>query len=219
MLQKIAVIFLLLSLGATAFSQTAPTVKPTEADAKLTKDAVELLRETSDEVGRLRLPENRVSFNAELAGLMWFYDEKEARTMYGSVISDFRQLLMQLDDQANAPLDEEEDASMIGGFFGGYARSKVERKFLIAVGVREQIAMSLAEHAPDLAFNFYDESRLVVGNPKLKETDRKLGQGLRATADRADLSLGSRQSRRIRQGITQERSRHRTHLSSQKDLC
>ena len=89
--------------------------------------------------------------------------------MYGAVISDFKQLLMQLDDQANAPVDEEDDAGIIGGFFGGYGRSKVERKFMIAAGVREQIAISLAEHEPDLAFSFYEDSRLVVGNPKLKE--------------------------------------------------
>jgi hypothetical protein len=169
MLQKIATLIALFSLCSAALAQTSVPPKPTEAELKLTKDAVELLRDTSEQVGRLRLVENRVSFNAELAGLMWFYDEKEARTMYGSVIADFKQLLIQLNDQANAPIDEEEDGGMMGGFFGGYGRSKVERKFMIAAGVREQIAMSLAEHEPDLAYNFYEESRLVVGNPKLRE--------------------------------------------------
>ena len=33
--------------------------------------------------------ENRVSFNAELASLMWFHDEKEAKAMYGGVVADF----------------------------------------------------------------------------------------------------------------------------------
>ena len=77
MLQKIAALFVLLSFATAAFSQSAAAPKPTEAELKLTKDAIQLLRETSQQVGNLRLVENRVSFNAELAGLMWFYDEKE----------------------------------------------------------------------------------------------------------------------------------------------
>ena len=141
--------------------------KPADDPAKLEKDAVELLRETSLEVGRLRTLENRISFNSELASLMWFHDDKEARAMYGQVVADFKQLLSQFDAEMNSVEDPDEQA--MGGIFGGYGRSKVERKFQIAMAVRKQIAMSLAEHAPDLAYNFFYDSLNSITNQKFRE--------------------------------------------------
>lgn len=165
---KLFLLVLSLLLSGLALAQTVSQPKPDEDTAKLEKEAVEFLRETAGEVGRLRTMENRISFNAELASLMWFHDEKEAKAMYGGVVSNFKQLLAQFDMQMNsAELPDDDDSP--GGLFGGYGKSKVERKFRVAMQVRQQIAMSLAEHAPDLAFNFFYDSLNLITNPQFKK--------------------------------------------------
>ncbi len=166
-------VFILIFAGLTN-AQTVTTPKTTEDEAKLEKEAVEFLRETAGDVARMRSMENRISFNAELSSLMWFHDEKEAKAMYGGVVGDFKQLIAQFDSQMNsAQVLTDDDAGASGGLFGGYGKSKVERKFRIAMAVRQQIAMSLAEHAPDLAYNFFYDSLNLISNPQFrKETEQ-----------------------------------------------
>jgi len=166
-MQKLLVFLLMLIPIGSAAAQTPTPAKPADDPAKLEKDAVDLLRETSVDVGRLRTLENRISFNSELASLMWFHDDKEARAMYAQVVADFKQLLSHFDSEMNTADDPDEQA--MGGIFGSYGgKSKVERKFQIAMAVRKQIAMSLAEHAPDLAYNFFYDSLNSVTNEKLR---------------------------------------------------
>lgn len=170
--KKLLALVIIAVFVSSASAQTVAP-KPDEAAAKLEKDAVEFLRETAAEVGRLRTAENRISFNAELAGLMWFHDEKEARAMYGNVIGEFKQLLAELDSQMSMPVIDDDDVNSGGFLFGGYGRSKAERKLRIAMMVRQQIAMSLAEHAPDLAYNFYYDSLNLITNAAFrKETEQ-----------------------------------------------
>jgi hypothetical protein len=171
MLNNLLATFIIAIFVSSTAAQTAAP-KADEAAAKLEKEAVEFLRETSAEVGRLRTVENRISFNAELAGLMWFHDDKEARAMYGNVVTEFKELLSQLDAQMNMPVLDDDDI-FSPGFFGGYGKSKAERKLRIAMAVRQQIAMSLAEHAPDLAYNFYYDSINLITNAAFrKETEQ-----------------------------------------------
>lgn len=169
MSQKLLIALLLLILTGLAYGQ-ATNAKSAEDAAKLEKDAIEFLRETSVDVGTLRTMENRISFNAELASLMWFHDEKEAKAMYGGVVADFKQLLAQFDSEMNTQeMPNADDMDSAGGLFGGFGKSKVERKFRIAMAVRQQIAMSLAEHAPDLAYNFFYDSRSQITNAKFRK--------------------------------------------------
>ena len=173
MSHKLLSVVLVLLFSSLTFGQTKSAVKPSEDAAELEKQAVEFLRDTAVEVGRLRTAENRISFNSELASLMWFHDEKEAKVMYGAVISDFKQLLSQFDEQMNSIDQPADDGFVPGGIFGGSGKTKVERKFRIAMAVRQQIAMSLAEHAPDLAFSFYYDSLSLISNPQFrKETEQ-----------------------------------------------
>lgn len=79
--------FLFLTVFQTAFAQTPEKETPKAVTDELRRQAVEFLRETSGEVGTLRSLENRISFSSEMAGLMWFYDEKEAAAMYQSLIN------------------------------------------------------------------------------------------------------------------------------------
>lgn len=174
MSQKLLSLLLTLIFSSVSFGQATNKSTAVEDAAKLEKDAVEFLRETAGDVGRMRSMENRISFSAELASLMWFHDEKEAKQMYGGVVADFKQLLSQFDAQMNTLSMPEDDDLGGGGFlFGGYGRSKVDRKFRIAMAVRQQIASSLAEHAPDLAFNFFYDSKNLISNEAFrKETEQ-----------------------------------------------
>jgi len=155
---------------------TAQTIEPknsTEDKAKLEKEAVVFLRETLGDVGGMRSLENRISFTAELAGLMWFHDEREAKAMFTSVSDDFRQLLLQYDAQMNSlslqPDGESQGYS--GGFLGGdlSGRGRISRKFTAAMALRQQIAMSMAEHDADLAYSFYSDSLVAITNADFRK--------------------------------------------------
>jgi carbon monoxide dehydrogenase subunit G len=167
--QKLFTLVLIFTLIQTGFAQaTAPkTAEETEAEFK--KEVTVFLRETASEVGSLRSPENRIGFTAELAGLMWFSDEKESRAMYLSVISDFRHLVGQYDAQLNmiesAPGDGGDYAG--GGFlFGGddSEKGKLGRKLRMAMTVRQEVADSMAEHDPQMAFDFFYDSLSAITN-------------------------------------------------------
>lgn len=145
------------------FSQVVETKKKDKISAELRKDTVSFLRETTTDVNNMRTLENRISFSAELANLMWFNDEKEARAMFKSVITDFRQLLTQFDAPETATETEEEASLLVGGRGGDF-----NRKFFKATAVRQQIATNLAEHDPQLAFDFLAETAQAISNPKLR---------------------------------------------------
>lgn len=172
MLQKL-ILFSVLVIGSSAaiFGQSPTEPKRTENDEKVIKAAIAFLRETSADVDRMRSIENRLSFSAELASLMWFHDEKAARVMYQSAISDFRMLLAGLDARMNSSLIDEDESQGFGFF--GRGRSPAERKITIAMLVRQQIAMGLAEHDPDLAYNFFYETAAMISNPAFRETNQQ----------------------------------------------
>lgn len=97
MFQKLLLFMLILSLCPIAKAQAADVGKGESLDekaAKIRTQAVAFLRETMAEANNLRSLENRISFTSELAGLMWYTDEREARAMFTGVINDFRQLMM-----------------------------------------------------------------------------------------------------------------------------
>ena len=159
-------------LPAAIFAQA--TDKPAEKTGispELRDKAVKFLRATSNDVAALRTPENRLGLNAELANLMWFHDEKESRQMFGSVIADFRQLLAQLDSQITAMSVTASDVGENMPFFGGSNSQKAQfsRKFYKAVGVRSQIAQSLAERDAVLAYEFFDSTAQAISNPELRK--------------------------------------------------
>jgi len=165
---------LALILFCTAFISAQPTLeKQSEENAqKLQKEAIAFLRETLSDVNGMRSLENRISFTAELAGLMWFHDEREARSMYGGVITDFRDLLAKYDAQIN-DLGVTMADRQRGGFmaFGVEPTDKslVVKRFTTAMGVRQQITATMAEHDPELAFSFYNDSLSAISNPEFRK--------------------------------------------------
>lgn len=169
----------------SAFSQTEK-IDPNAKSKELRAQALEFLRETATDVASLRTLENRISFSSEMAGLMWFENEKEGRTMYQTAISDFKQLLTQYDAQMIALNITPDKDSYRGGFLAGLEdeseKSRLSLKFNKAMAVRRQIALSLAEHAPDLAFGFFSDTLLMVTNvefrKQLAEQDKYFEQQL-----------------------------------------
>ena len=160
----------LLLIAQFANAQTSNEKKPTDDPAKLKKDAVAFLRETMTDVNNLRTLENRISFSAELASLMWFHDEKEAKTMYLAAFGDFKELLARYDMQMNSLGEPVEGEKYRGGMFADVSdRSQITRRFQTAMQVRQQISMSLAEHDPELAFGFYFESLQTLTNPEFRK--------------------------------------------------
>lgn len=166
---------LLLTLIFAQFinAQKIDVKDPLEDKAKVEKEAIAFLRETMADVNALRSLENRISFSSEIAGLMWFHDEKEGKAMFASAVGDFKELLMQYDGQMNSlgiHADyEESDGGR--GFFGGDTSEygRIQRKFRTAMAVRQQIAMSIAEHDADLAYSFYFDSLSAVSNVEFRK--------------------------------------------------
>ncbi len=163
---------LVLLFVQSAFAQVTDKEPPKTVTEELRKEAVGFLRETGAEVGTLRSLENRISFSSEMAGLMWFYDAKEAAAMYGTVMTDFKQLLADYDAQMNAMGIKPDESEYRMGIFSGNQddKSRITQKFYKAMSVRQQIAMSLAEHDAALAFDFYYDSLSVISNPELRKT-------------------------------------------------
>jgi hypothetical protein len=161
------------ALACVVAAQTVTEKKAAEDKENLEKEAVAFLRETLSDVNSMRSLENRISFTAEIAGLMWFHDEREARAMYGGVINDFKDLLTRYDGQLNSLGVTAEDgdgrSSPMSFMMEPTDKSRALRRIAIAMGVRQQIAMSIAEHDPDLAFAFYSESLLAISNPEFRK--------------------------------------------------
>jgi hypothetical protein len=170
--KKLLFPLILILFAHVGFSQTIETKTESDISAETKKQAVEFLREAAGEIGNLRTLENRISFSSELAGLMWFQDEREARTMMNAVIGDFKQLVTQYDSQLNAlGVEPENNERIYGGLLGGgdqSDRAKLMRKLMKAVSVRQQIASSIAEHDPQLAYDFFDSSMQLISNAKLR---------------------------------------------------
>ncbi len=167
MYKKAIVFTLLFALATPVFSQTA-TSQPSKPDeGEIRKEAIAFLRETMSEVSNMRTLENRISFSAELAGLMWFHDEQEARTMFNTAIADFRELISRLDAQMMAlPEPDEEDGSASMMPFGNATeRGRLDMKYRVAMAVRQQVATSIAEHDPDVALSFFYDT--ANNNPRV----------------------------------------------------
>ncbi len=177
---KLIFLTLLFLLPCLAYSQTNNLQSKEDQENKLRESSISFLRETVGEIGNMRSIENRISFTSELAALLWPHDQKSAAAMFGTAVTDFKQLLVQYDGLMNA-LDSPDDDDLrgYGGFMGMGEPSErmiIGRKFRTAMAVRQQMALNIAEHEPELAFNFYYDSANSVSNTQLKAemTERDL---------------------------------------------
>jgi hypothetical protein len=167
MYKKAIAFALLLAFATPVFAQTATTQPEKPDPAEIRKEAVIFLRETMADVQNMRTLENRISFSAELAGLMWYHDEQEAKTMFNTAISDFRELISRLDAQMMVLPEDDGEGGMVPRMPFGDAseRGRVEMKYRVAMAVRQQVATSIAEHDPDIALSFFYDTAST--NPKM----------------------------------------------------
>ncbi|HEX6280304.1 MAG TPA: hypothetical protein VFZ49_09870, partial [Pyrinomonadaceae bacterium] len=141
---------------SSALAQVPAPKEKKPDDGELRKEAVAFLRETMADVASMRTLENRISFSAELAGLMWFHEENEAKQMFNTAISGFRELISRLDAQMSAmPAEDSEGVPGMGLLGDGTERGKLMMKYRVAMAVRQQIATSIAEHDADVALSFF----------------------------------------------------------------
>lgn len=172
MKMRLLLVAILFSLSVDPlFSQTSAEDQA-EKQARIQTEAIAFLRETMAEASNMRSMENRISFTSDLAALMWYHDEREARNMFIGAISDFRSLLAGYDNRMNSFGIENGEGFDGGGPFAVGEQSErmlTMRKFRVAMSVRQQIATSVAEHDPDMAFNFLTETVGALTNPQFRE--------------------------------------------------
>lgn len=165
-------LILTLFCATSVFSQAVPNKKPTEKDksAELEAKAVKMLKETASEINGLRTVENKISFLTEIANLMWFHDEREARKMFENVIGNFTNLLSQYNAEISQiktsgetlEIYEVRNLPAQGGVKNPYL------KLFEALSIRRQIALSIAEHDPELAFAFVKDTSKVISAEDFK---------------------------------------------------
>jgi len=169
MLKKFLFCFICFFAALIAAAQEPSGSRSTDGPANLRSQTIEMLHQTQGEVGNLRSVENRISFSSELASLTWPYDEKEATAMYQAVSQELGRLLVAYDARMNGFAGAEDDSDYeLGSLFSEPSdKGRILQKFRVALSIRQQIALSLAEHAPDLALAFYSDSIAVLTNPAL----------------------------------------------------
>lgn len=176
MYRKLTTLALISVLSSLSFAQTLENESAGDAESKLKKEAVAFLRDTMADVSNLRTLENRISFNAELASLLWQHDERDAAALFASVISDFKSLVFRYDSMANSVgLPGEDENLWELSFFDDTKNSAtVSRKLTVAMAVRQQITMSIARNEPEVALRFFRESAEVITNQRFrKDLDRQ----------------------------------------------
>lgn len=169
MTQKFIALALALISAVTVAAQVAVPDKE-KTDEERRHKSLAFLRETMIDVSSMRTLENRVSFTAEMAALMWYHDEREARQMFGVTVNDFKALLQNYDTQMNslgAPTSE--NTEYVPFLSEPSDRGRIVRKFRTAIGVRQQIALSIAEHEPELAYNFFFDSLSTITNAEFRK--------------------------------------------------
>lgn len=170
MYPKLLALALALAFVSPLAAQISDKKDPKEEAEKLRNEAIAFLRETMGDIGSLRTLENRISFTAEMAGLMWFHDEREARGMFSTAVTDFRELLARLEQQMSQFPEDEGPGGLVGrGLLGDVSgRMRVEMKYRIAMAVRQQMTSSIAEHDPDVALGFYYDTAST--NPRFEKS-------------------------------------------------
>jgi hypothetical protein len=95
------VAFITLLLTANFFAQTKDDKNKISDELK--KSTIELIHETSQDVLKMQSRSNRIIYATQVAGLIWEYNEKEAKSLYQMAMNEIRQSLVQLETDATLP--------------------------------------------------------------------------------------------------------------------
>lgn len=173
--RSLIIAIILLAAIAVSAQNATEINKNAEAKAAEEKAAEEFraersifLRDTLANIQNLRTRENRISFSAEVAALMWDEDEKQARSLFANAAGEMIEIIRQIDQQMMV-IGAGEEQTSYGLFAEPTSKSRLTRKFSTAMGVRQQIAQSIVALDPDLAFSFFYDSRNVIADPALRK--------------------------------------------------
>ncbi|MDH3492977.1 MAG: hypothetical protein OEM82_05465 [Acidobacteriota bacterium] len=167
---KSSLLILILLFATSVFAQEVPERETKAEAAELRAKALEFLRDTAAEINTLRTVENRISFSSELANLMWFHDEKEARKMFAGVSDSFVQLLTEANARVDALGGIRDETDRFGGFsFVRDEKREAIRKLYKAIAVREQVVLAIAEHDAQLGYDFVVRTTAAITDKKLSE--------------------------------------------------
>lgn len=105
--KKLFILFLCLLFAGQIFAQTAPKldVKKSNIAPELREKAVDLLKNLARDAEQFSLPFNRTDARIQIAGLLWEYDEKQARAVFQSAVLELDAMINQI------PLVKAEDES------------------------------------------------------------------------------------------------------------
>ena len=208
------IIAIILLAAMTVSAQNATEInKNSEIKAAEEKAAEEFriersvfLRDTLANIQNLRTRENRISFSAEVAALMWDEDEKQARSIFANAAGEIIDIIRQIDQQMLI-MGAGEAQNSYSMFSEPTDRSRLTRKFMTAVGVRQQIAASIVELDPELAFSFFYDSRNVITDPTLRtlaeQQDKYFEGQLLASLASADIKKAAAiGARSVKDGLT-----------------
>src|SRR6185369_5385703 len=74
-----------------------PTTEPPKLDPETERKALDLVETLSEQVLNLHAPANRVRAQTQVADLLWGRDEKRARTLFNTAVSQLANEISELD--------------------------------------------------------------------------------------------------------------------------
>lgn len=193
-LKSITLLALLICLTISAFSQDVVKDEKQKKSDELKEKAVVLLRETREEIGSLRTIENRISFNSELAGLMWFYDAAEGRKMFGEVTEDFVEIFNRYNAEVNSYGGVKNEREFYSGRFSPTAKSRAISRMSKAIAVRQQMVMTMATQDAEFAYEFIGQTSKIVTDEtfakKIEQQNEQMESVLIAYLANQDIDKG-----------------------------
>lgn len=175
-----------------------------EINAELKENARELVRETAAMASTLSSPTNRINFTIKSADILWDLDEKDARVMFNNSIEDIKRLMTQLDLETN-----QQETSRTRSWGRGNSSNSIRSKTNQVFSMRSQLVNALANHDPEWAMRFVQETKLIFTNKKLikrvERDNRRLEASItRKIADK-DVSKAYELGReKLSKGVTSE---------------
>ncbi len=105
---KLLTLFIFFAFAGRISAQTAAVknVKKTDITPELQEKAFVLLNNLVREAGQFTLPLNRITARVSVADLLWKKDEKQARILFQSAISDLSALIDQIPSENTEASDE-----------------------------------------------------------------------------------------------------------------
>jgi len=122
-----------------------PVPSPVKVDPATEKKALDLIESLSEQVGNLHSPSNRMRALSTVADLLWNRDEKRARSLFTSALSQLTARMSEID----------------------YSDPEVYSEIMRFSQSRQELIMRIAAHDPDLAVTALRQTRLSADNNTL----------------------------------------------------